>query len=138
MQRLLALLLSAALVLPACATAGGTRVQTRGQVLATGADSAVLGEFARQMPAGTRVRATVTGNRSVRGTLLKTTDSAIFIQPRGRIAEPIVEIPLAQLLALEQDTAGGGGTGRAVAIGAAAGAGAAVGVLLILIAVFSD
>jgi hypothetical protein len=140
MKQFLALLLCIGIAAPGCA-AGQARLRTRAQALeatSTLSDQTFIAEFARQLRVGTRVRATLTGNRSVRGTLLKTTDKTIVIQPKGRIAEPVMEVPLDQLLALEEDVPRNGGTGRALAIGAAAGAGAALGVLLILAAIFSD
>jgi hypothetical protein len=137
MQRVLALCLSVALALPACASSGGMRAQSRGQIVAPGADRSILADFAQQLPAGTRVRATMTDHRRIRGTLMKATSTSIFIQPRTRVPEPVVEVRFDQLLALEQETSNGG-TGRAVAIGAAAGAGAALGVLLLLAAIFAD
>jgi hypothetical protein len=97
----------------------------------------VLTDYARQLPIGTRVRASAADRRTVRGTLVKRTDTAIVIQPRTRVAEPVVEIPYDQLVALEQEFPSTG-TGKAVAAGLAAGAGAALGVILILIAIAGD
>jgi hypothetical protein len=140
MKRFLALLLCIGIAAPGCAAAHA-RLQTRTQApeeTRTSADQTFIAEFARQLRVGTRVRATLTENRSVRGTLLKATEKTIVIQPKGRIAEPLIEVPLDQLLALEEDLPKNGGTGRALAIGAGAGAGAALGALLILAAIFSD
>jgi hypothetical protein len=97
----------------------------------------VLGDFARQLPLGSRVRATVSGNHVIRGTLLKRTDQAIVIQPRARIPEPPVEVPFANLLSLEQEVPSSG-TGRAVAIGVGVGVGAALGLLFLLAAALGD
>jgi hypothetical protein len=140
MRRFIASLMCVALVAPGCATAGGTRLQTPTTVLASSADQTVLADYVRQLPVGSRIKASTTlpdGPRTVRGTLLKTTDRSVIVQPRGRVAEPLVEIPYAQVRSLELDTPGSG-TGRAVAVGAAVGAGAAIGVLLVLAAIFSD
>ena len=71
---------------------------------ASAVDREVLGEFARQLPLGARIRATVAGNRTIRGTLLKRTDVALVIQPRARVAEPLVEIPFSSLLATRTGT----------------------------------
>jgi hypothetical protein len=136
MKSIIALLLCAGLAAPGCATSQATRVQTAPQVVvATAPDRAVLADFARQLPAGSRVRAKLTGHRTVRGTLLKTTDRAIILQPRARVAEPLVEVPFDQLESLEQETPNG--SGRAVAAGAAAGASAALGTMLILWAILA-
>jgi hypothetical protein len=149
MKKVIALILALGLIAPACATSQRSRFVVKSGDLPSDAvtsestqsarERELLAEFARQLPPGTRVRASVGGRRVIRGTLLKTTDTAIAIQPRGRVPEPVVEVPFTNLMALEQEQpSGGGSTGRAVAIGAAAGAGAAIGVLLILIAVLSD
>jgi len=136
MKPLIVLVLCLGLAAPGCATSQTTRVQTGPQAAPAALDRAILADFARNLPVGTRVRATIAGPRTIRGTLLKTTDTAIVVQPRTRVAEPLVEIPVDQLLALEQETPGGG-TGRAIAIGAAVGAGAALGVIFILAAIFA-
>ena len=134
MKRFIASLLCALLVVPGCATSQGPRVQVAPQMPATAAsDREVLGEFARQLPLGARVRATVAGNHTIRGTLLKRTDAALVLQPRARVAEPLVEIPFSNLVALEQEQPSGG-TGKAVAIGVAVGVGAALGFLMLIAA----
>lgn len=135
MKRVIALLLCAGLVAPACATRQAARVRTTPQEPARAADRAALGEFARQLRIGSRVRVTIAGNRIVRGTLVKQTDRVLVIQPRARVAEPLIEVPFDELLALEQEVPSSGGTGRAIAIGAGVGAGAAIGVLFLLAAV---
>jgi hypothetical protein len=138
MKRLLALVLCAGLAAPGCATSQASRLQTSPQVLSSGTDRTVLADFARQLPVGARVRATTASNNTIRGTLLKTTDTAIVVQPRARIAEPLVEIPFKDLMALEQENPrNGSSTGRAIAIGASVGAGAALGVLFVLAAIFA-
>jgi hypothetical protein len=136
MKGLIVLMVCVGLIAPSCATAQRVRMQR--QTPAIQAAPTVVAEFARQLPPGTRVRATVEGNRKIRGTLLKATDTVIVIQPRARVAEPPVEVPMNQLLALEQEREEGGHMGKAIAVGAAVGAGAAVGVLFILIALLGD
>ncbi len=134
MKRFIASLLCALLVAPGCATSRGPRAQVAPQLPAASASGReVLGEFARQLPLGARVRATVAGNHTIRGTLLKRSDVALVIQPRARVAEPPVEIPFSSLLALEQEQPSSG-TGKAVAIGAAVGVGAALGLLMLIAA----
>ena len=73
----------------------------------------------------------------MRGTLLKSTDTALYVQPRGRVAEPIVEITLDRVVSIERDKEGNN-VGRAVAVGAAAGAGAALGVFYLLVLAYSN
>lgn len=139
MKRLFVYMLATALAVPGCATAQGPRLQTSAAPTRSTQDSRILAEFAQQLPLGARVRATVSDNRTIRGTLLKTTDTSVFIQPRARLAEPVAEVPLAELVAIEQEGPGGANsTGKAIAAGAAAGAGAALGIILILIAIAGD
>jgi hypothetical protein len=137
MKRLLAVVLSVVVAAPACAAHGGARVQTAPAVTRSHSDRAVMTDFVKQIPAGTRVRATTTHAGTVRGTLLKTTGDAIFIQPRTRVAEPLVEVPIDRILTLEPESPGSSSSGRAIAIGAAVGAGAALGVLFVLAAIFA-
>ncbi len=136
MKRFIASVLCVLLAAPGCAT-GMARVQTTPTVPVRAADPSVLGDFARQLPLGSRIRATLSGNHVIRGTLLKRTDQALVIQPRARIAEPPVEVPFANLLAIEQELPSSG-TGRAVAIGVGVGVGAALGVLFLLAALLGD
>jgi hypothetical protein len=137
MKSTVVLLLCAILAAPGCAASRTPRYQTTGQQLTTDRSQSVVADYARQLPIGTRIRATTSNNRTVRGTLIKRSDQAIFVQPRTRLAEPPVEIPLGELMALDQELPSSG-TGKAVAVGAAAGAGAALGVMLFLFAIFSD
>ena len=136
MKRFIASLLCALLVAPGCVTSQGPRVQTAPAGPARVADRDVLADYSGQLRIGSRIRATLTGNRVVRGTLVKRTDQALVIQPRARVAEPLIELPFDDLLAIEQEIPSSGGTGRAIAIGAGVGAGAALGVLFLLAAVF--
>jgi hypothetical protein len=137
MKRITALALCLGLALPGCVTTGPRRTQTGTMLTAMTQERAVLSDYARQLPIGTRVRAVAADNRRVRGILVKRTETSILIQPRARVAEPFVEIPFDQLVTLEQE-APSSGTGKAVAAGMAAGAGAALGVILLLIAIWSD
>jgi hypothetical protein len=145
MKKLTACILVLGLIAPACATAQRPRFQEQPKAAASESmqsarERELLAEFARQLPAGARVRVSDTNKRVIRGTLIKATDTAVVIQPRGRVPEPIVEVPFTNLATLEQEQPSGGGAsvGRAVAIGAGAGAAAALGVILILIAAFGD
>jgi hypothetical protein len=132
MTRLIASLLCVGLAAPGCAMNHRARVQTAPAPAVS--DGTVLADFASQLKIGAHVRATTTGNRTVRGTLVKRTDRAIVIQPRARVAEPLLEVPFDELLALEQETPSSGSTGRAIAIGAGVGAGAALGTLFLIAA----
>jgi hypothetical protein len=132
MKRSMASLLCLLILSSGCMTTRTPRVQAAPQTSARAADGEVLAEFASQLRIGARVKATVTGNRTIRGTLVKRTDQALVIQPRTRVAEPLLEVPFADLLALEQEVPSSGGSGRAIAIGVGVGIGAAVGTLWVL------
>lgn len=138
-RQLIALTVCAALV-TGCATAGRPRLVLDNQTMPTaqaappGRD--VLAEYVRKLPPGTKVRVDRAGARAVKGTLMKATDVAIVVQPRTRVPEPPIEIPLTDVLAVTPE--GSNGVAKAIGIGAAAGAAAALGVILILIAALSD
>jgi hypothetical protein len=101
------------------------------------ADTTVLAEYIGRLPVGARVRVALTNGDVMRATLLRNDRDPIVLQRRARIPEAPVEIPLAQITALELET-NGGGVGRAVAIGAASAAAATLGIIMLLAAVFAD
>jgi hypothetical protein len=131
MKRFTASLLCVLLLASGCVTSRTPRVQATPQGSARITDGDVLAGFAGELRLGSRVKATTTGNRIIRGTLVKRTDQALVLQPRTRVAEPLVEIPFGELLALEQENPSSG-TGRAVAIGVGVGVSAAVVTLYVL------
>ena len=135
MRRAFTVLLIVVLLAPGCATArrSDTRfAQPRSTSLP---DRALLTAYLERLPAGSRVRARLAGGDTVRGTLMQATATGIVLQPRTRIPEPPLTIPIERIKAVEIDTSSG--TGRAVAIGAAAGGAAALGVILVLAAIFA-
>ena len=69
---------------------------------------------------------------------MKATDHAVFLQPKTRMPEPLVEIPLDDVLSVTPERGGGSHIGRAIGAGAAAGAGAALAVFLVILAAFGD
>jgi hypothetical protein len=138
MRKLMVAALSVSLAAPGCVASQGPRLQTAPVVQASSADRQVLGEFAGLLDLGTRVKVTVTGNKTIRGTLVRRTPDALVLQPRARVPEPLVEVKTADLLAIEPETRANGGTSKAIAIGVAVGVGAAVGTLFILAAILSD
>ena len=134
MKRVMVLVLCVGLAAPACATTA-----TRGAVVAPGsavavANRAVLAEYVQQIPLGSPVRVQFANGKELRGTLMKATDSSVFVQPRARIPEPALEIPLSEMMGVELEKKNGGSVAKAIGIGAAVGVGAAVGFLLILVA----
>lgn len=145
MNKAIALFLVLGLIAPACATAQRPRFQeqptaAKSESKQTTRERELLTEYARQLPAGARVRVSDIHRQVIRGTLIKTTDTGVVIQPRGRVPEPIVEVAFSNLAAIEQEqpTGNGASVARAIAIGAGAGAAAALGVILILVATLSD
>ena len=135
MRRLLALTLAVGIAAPGCASMQSPQV--RGSLQSSPAGQEVMADYARNLAVGTRVRVTTVDGDNVRGTLLKKTDASIFVQPRGRIAEPLAEITLDRLVSIEREKEGAG-IGRAIGLGAAAGAGAALGVFFLLVLAYSD
>jgi hypothetical protein len=135
MKKIIATVLIAALTSGcASATASGTRTTPADL---PPVDRTLMGEYVQKLPVGSRVAATLVDERRVRGTLLKATANEIVIQPKTRIPEGPVEIPLERLRAVELET-NNSSVGRSIAIGTAVGAGAALGVLALLAAIFSD
>jgi hypothetical protein len=139
LHRMAVLLICTALGTPGCATArwsasAATLPSAPGQQV----DPVVMAEYVQKLPPGTTIRVDRVGGKSLRGTLMKATDRSLIVQPKTRIPEPAVEIPLDDVLRVTPEAANGSNIGKAIGIGAAAGAGAALGVILILIAVFSD
>jgi hypothetical protein len=142
MKQLTAWIVCAALLASGCATSP-LRLQTAPAMqqppsaITRADDRDTLAEFARDLRLGSRVKVTTSGNRVVRGTMVKRTDEAIVIQQRTRVPEPLVVIPYAEVLALEPDVPSNG-VGRAIAMGVGIGVSAAVGTLLLLAAVWGD
>jgi hypothetical protein len=65
---------------------------------------------------------------------MKATEQNVFVQPKTRVPEPALEIPLSEVMGVELEPKKGGSLARSIGIGAAVGVGAAVGFILILIA----
>ena len=133
MRKLLALITCASLFVSGCATTGAPRLQAPRSPV----DPGLLASYVKQLPIGSRVRADLTNGHTVKGTLMKATDTSIVVQRRTRIPEAPDELLLSTVLAVQVE-AGNGGTARTVWAAAAAGAGAALGVLLVLAAIFAD
>ena len=101
-------------------------------------DRAVLAEYVQKLPPGTTVRVERENAKTLRGTLMKATADAIFIQPKTRIPEPSIEVPLRDVQRVTPEAPNGGNLAKAIGIGAAAGAGAALGVFFVILAIFAD
>ena len=129
-------IMCASLMASGCATAGGAHsAMYVGQPGNSG--RRVLVDYVQRLPPGTLVRVNRAQGHSVRGTLMKATDQSVFVQPKTRLPEAIVEIPVDEIVAVTPETPSNG-VGRAIGVGAAAGAAATIGILLILFALVSD
>jgi hypothetical protein len=139
LTRTIAILVCAAVINAGCATstAGGVRIADGMQQSA--ATRAAVAEYVQQLKPGLAVRVGKTDGRTVRGTLMKATADTLVLQPRARVPEPPIEIPLADIVSVTpESTSNGASLGKAIGIGVAAGAGAVLGIFLILAAVYSD
>ena len=101
------------------------------------ADPALFASYVKQLPICSRVRVGLSDGTRVRGTLMKTGDREIVVQPRTRIPEPPIEIAMDRVAAVELET-NCNNVGKTMGIGFAAGAAGALSVFLILVAVFAD
>lgn len=102
------------------------------------ADRTVMAEYVQKLQTGATVKVERTERRSVRGVLMKATDHVIVIQPRTRLPEPAIEIPLDDVLAVTLESKSGNSIGRSIAIGAAAGAAVILTMFMISAALFAD
>ena len=138
MKRFLALILSVLLAAPGCAATIARQTRDPGARVNTSApDPALMSDYIRQLPVGSRVRVTLASGKVIRATLMKRDADPIVVQRRTRIPEPPFEISVREILAMELDTPNGS-VGRNIAVGAAAAAGVTLGVLVLLAAIFSD
>ena len=110
-----------------------------GRPLSSSERESVIRAYARQIPADSGVRAVLAGGRRIDATLLAVDADRVVLQPRGRLREPEISVPFAEIVSLERlPERGGVSVGKAILIGAAAGAGATIAVLFILFATLSD
>src|SRR5262249_20583119 len=136
LKRFVATILCTALVTTGCASAGGARYAQSSQPAVV--DRGVMADYVEKIPAGSRIRVGSAHAGSLRGTLMKATETEIVVQKNTRVPEPPLEIPLAQLSRVTLDSGSNGSVGKAVGIGIAAGVGSVLAFLAILAASFSD
>jgi len=136
-KRSLAVALCGALTASGCATTRVVQISPApsGDRLA---DRAVMAEYVQKLQTGATIKVERGHRRTVRGVLMKATDHAIVVQPRTRLPEPAIEIPLDDVLAVTLESKGGNSVGRAIAVGAAAGAAVILTMVLISFALWSD
>jgi hypothetical protein len=118
-----------------------SRAGSVAQVKATrsvAADRVVIAEYVQKLPPGAAVRIERARGSALRGTLLKATEQSLIVQPRTRLPEAPVQVPLTEVLSVVPESPNGTNLGKAIGIGVAAGAGAALGVFLIIIAALGD
>ena len=139
MRRFVALLLCGSLLGSGCARVSASRgpAPALQHPARERVDPALMAEYVAQLPVGSKVRVNLAGGEIVRAVLMKRDADAIVVQRRTRIPEAPIAIPIANILAMELETAGSN-PARTVAIGAATAVGATFGVLLLLAAIFSD
>lgn len=133
----IASILMLALTLPGCAAAAGARLQPPASAGAAAPERSLMAEYVQKLPIGSRVRVHLRDGRRVRGTLMAASAERIVIQPRTRIPEPPLQLPLDGVAAVEID-APNGSVARAIGVGVAAGAAAFLTVMLVLSAIYSD
>lgn len=102
------------------------------------ADRVVMAEYVQKLQTGATIKVERGHRGSMRGVLMKATDHAIFVQPRTRVPEPAVEIPLDDVLSVTLESKTGNSIGRSIAVGAAAGAAVVLTMVLISLALWSD
>jgi hypothetical protein len=95
---------------------------------------AVLREYVGHLPVGGRVRVQTSDGARWSATLLSADRERVVVQPRGRITEPPMAIPIAELQLIEPERKGGSQVAKAVAIGVATGAATFVAMLMIAFA----
>ncbi len=132
----LIMMMCIALAAPACATTSAGR-STGAAADRRVAVAPLLPDYVRQLPLGSAVRVERANGRTLRGILLKATDVSVVIQPRTRITEAPVEVPLAEVLSITPEK-GRPNLGRAIAAGAAAGAGTALAVFFVIVSLYAD
>src|SRR6476659_6720048 len=137
-KKAMAVLSCVAMATSGCATTGSTRLATMTSPPEGTAGRAVLVEYVQKLPPGTMVRVDRASGRSLRGTLMKATDRSLFLQPKTRISEGVVEVGMDNVVSVTLVPQGGSNLGRAIGAGAAAGAGATLAIFLILIAALND
>jgi hypothetical protein len=122
-----------------CATAprySASVIGTPAQSAAARPDPALIAEFVKKVPVGSRVRVELADGRTIKGTLMRNDVDPLVVQRRTRVPEPPLEIRTADVLAMELEQPGGM-SGKAIGIGMAAGVGLTFGVLMIIAALLS-
>jgi len=134
--KMIAVVLALTLAGTGCASASGPRVTTGPQPGSV--EVAAMAEYAQKLQVGSKVRLDRADGTTLRGTLMKATATSVVVQKNTRIAEPIVEVPMAQVVRLTPEGGNGASTAKAVGIGIASGVGAFFAILAIAFAASGD
>ena len=134
LRQTIALMMCAALVNAGCASAGGTRMQAAKPAVSD-RTTALLADYVKQLPIGSRIRVDLADGHRLKGTLMKAGDQGLVIRARTRLPEPPIEIGLDRIAAVDLDD--GNSVGRTIGIGVVSGAGGTLAVFLILAAIFA-
>lgn len=134
MKKTIALMLCAAL----SAQCAGVRAMQGGPVVqdVTRVDPALVRAMAERIPAGARVRLTLTDGRQMKAVIVGVDEQDVVVRERTRIPEPPIRIPSDRITSIELDR--GMGFGKALAIGVAIGVGLTFSALAILFATLED
>jgi hypothetical protein len=136
MRGIVAVVMALTMATTGCASAAGPRVATGPQPGSV--EVAAMAEYAQKLQIGGKVRVDRTDGSTLRGTLMKATATSVVVQKNTRIAEPFVEVPIAQVVRLTPENSGGTSAAKAVAIGIASGVGAFFAILAIAFAASGD
>src|SRR6266550_5781731 len=106
-KKAMAVLSCVAMATSGCATTRATRVAQVTSAREGTAGRAVLVEYVQKLAPGTLVRVDRASGRSLRGTLMKATDRSLFLQPKTRISEGVVEIGMDNVVSVSLIAQGG-------------------------------
>ena len=135
MKSTIAAILCVALVCSGCASMSGALVtpSPRTPAPTQAADPSVMVSYVTHLAIGSRVAVDLTDGHSVKGTLMKADSGGIVVQPRTRIPEPPIQIPLDRISAVETET--NVSTARTFGIGFGAGAAGGLAAIFLLAAI---
>lgn len=134
LNKLVAVVLCAALAGTGCASASGARIAQAPQP--TVQDKAILADYVQRLAPGVKVRVERTDGTSLRGTLMKASPQSIVVQKNTRVPEAPLEIPLEQLTRVTIDS--GSSMGKTVGIAVGVGVAATFGIFAIIAALIGD
>jgi hypothetical protein len=90
--------------------------------------------FAVSLDPGTELTVRLNNGQRFRATLVRTTEDALFLQPKTRVPVPVQPVPYDAIVSIERRSGDGIGAAKAAVIGVAAGAGTFLAILLMVIA----